>query len=192
MADIIDAGELGPGKVFYYEGQLLSVIDIQHNKTAMAKMKHKIKTKNLRTGATSEIMMFSGTKVELAYLDKKEMQFLYADDGHDGFAYFMDMETYDQVQLPKDRIEWELKFLAPEANVQITYHGEEILGIQLPPKVNLRIVECDDNATAGDTVNKAMKDAELETGLHVRVPMFIKNGTLISVRTDTGEYDSRA
>ncbi len=192
MADIIDAGELGPGKVFYYDGQLLSVVEIEHNKTAMAKMKHKIKTKNLRTGATSEIMLFSGTKVELAYLDKKEMQFLYSDDGNDGFAYFMDTETYDQVQLPKDRIEWELKFLAPEANVIITYHGEEILGIQLPPKVNLRIVECDDNATAGDTVNKAMKDAELETGLHIRVPMFIKNGTLVSVRTDTGEYDSRA
>ena len=192
MADIIDAGELGPGKVFYYDGQLLQVVDIQHNKTAMAKMKHKIKAKNLRSGATSEIMIFSGTKVELAYLDKKEMQFLYADDGKDGFAYFMDTETYDQVQLPKERIAWELQFLAPEANVQITYHGEEILGIQLPPKVNLRIVDCDDNATAGDTVNKAMKDAGLETGLHVRVPMFIKNGTLISVRTGTGEYDSRA
>ena len=176
MADMVDAGELGPGKVFLYDGQLLSVVDIQHNKTAMAKMKHKIKAKNLRSGAISEMMLFSGTKIELAYLDKKEMQFLYADDGDTGFAYFMDNETYDQIQLPKERVKC----------------GTEILGIQLPDKVTLKIVECDDNATPGDTVNKATKEAVLETGYKLRVPMFIKNGTEIIVRTATGEYDSRA
>lgn len=192
MADMVDAGELGPGKVFLYDGQLLSVVDIQHNKTAMAKMKHKIKAKNLRSGAISEMMLFSGTKIELAYLDKKEMQFLYADDGDTGFAYFMDNETYDQIQLPKERVKWELQFLAPNSNVLITYFGTEILGIQLPDKVTLKIVVCDDNATPGDTVNKATKEAVLETGYKLRVPMFIKNGTEIIVRTATGEYDSRA
>lgn len=192
MADIVDAGELGPGKVFIYDNNLLSVIDIQHNKTAMAKMKHKIKCKNLRTGAISEMMLFSGTKVELAYLDKKEMQFLYADEGKSGFAHFMDNETYDQIELPKERIAWELQFLAPESNVIITYYNEEILGIQLPPKVTLKVVDTDDNAVAGDTVNKATKDAVLETGLKIKVPMFVKNGTSVIVRTDTGDYDSRA
>ena len=174
MADMVDAGELGPGKVFLYDGQLLSVVDIQHNKTAMAKMKHKIKAKNLRSGAISEMMLFSGTKIELAYLDKKEMQFLYADDGDTGFAYFMDNETYDQIQLPKERVKWELQFLAPNS------------------KVTLKIVGGDDNATPGDTANKATKEAVLETGYKLRVPMFIKNGTEIIVRTATGEYDSRA
>lgn len=189
MAEMVDAGELGPGKVFLYGGALLNVLDIQHNKTAMAKMKHKIKCKDLRSGAISEMMLFSGTKVELAYLDKRNMQFLYADND---FGYFMDDETYDQVQLAHDHIAWELQFLAPNAEVIITYYEKEILGVQLPPKMALKIVDCDDNATAGDTINAAKKDATLETGLVVKVPMFIKNGTVINVRTDTGEYDSRA
>lgn len=189
MAEMVDAGELGPGRVFLYKGALLQVVDIQHNKTAMAKMKHKIKAKDLRSGAISEMMLFGGDKVEVAYLDKRNMQFLYSDAD---FAYFMDDETYDQVQLPVEHIKWELQFMAPNAEVIITYFGKEILGVQLPPKVALKIVECDDNATAGDTINAAKKDATLETGLIVKVPMFIKNGSLINVRTDTGEYDSRA
>lgn len=189
MADMVDAGELTPGKVFLYKGELLSVVDIQHNKTAMAKMKHKIKAKNLRTGAIIEMMLFGGDRVELAYLDKKEMQFLYADDD---FAYFMNKDTYDQIQLPKDHIKWELQFLAPEADVTITYFGEEIIGIQLPAKVTLEVTDTDDNAVAGDTVNRAMKPATLETGYKIRVPLFVKNHQHVVVRTDTGEYDSRA
>lgn len=192
MADMIDAGELGPGKVFIYDNALLSVVDIQHNKTAMAKMKHKIKAKNLRTGATVEIMMFSGTKVQGAYLDKKIMQYLYADEGANGFAYFMDNATFDQIQIPKERLTWELNFLVPEADFTITYYGSEILGVDLPAKVNLKITDTDDNAVAGDTINKATKDAVLETGFKVKIPMFVHNGDTIVVRTDTGEYDSRA
>lgn len=189
MAEIIDCGELTPGKVFLDGETLYSVVDIAHNKTAMAKMKHKIKAKNLRTGAIVELMKFGGDRVQVAFLDKVEMQFLYADDD---FAYFMNNENYEQIQLPKERVNWELQFLAPEANVNITYYGKEILGIQLPPKVTLTVSETDDNAVPGDTVNRATKDAVLETGYKIRVPMFVKTGQKIIVRTDTGEYDSRA
>lgn len=192
MADMIDAGELTPGKVFLYKGALLSVVDIEHNKTAMAKMKHKIKAKDLRSGAITEMMLFGGDKVEAAFLDKKNMQLSYVDSEADGFAHFMDVETYEFVELPKSRIKWELQFLAENSEVIITYFGTEIIGIQLPPKVALEVVDTDDNATAGDTINKATKDAVLSTGFKLKVPMFIKNHTLINVRTDTGEYDSRA
>ena len=192
MADVLDAGELNPGKVFVYKGDLLSVIDVIHNKTAMAKMKHKIKAKNLRNGAIIELMLFSGDKVDGAFLDKKNMQLSYVDQDDEGFAHFMDMETYEFVELPINRVKWELQFLAANSEVVITYYGTEILGIQLPPKVCLEIVDTDDNAIAGDTVNKASKDAVLETGLKIKVPMFIKNGTKIVVRTEDGIYDSRA
>lgn len=191
MADVLDAGELRPGTVFIYKDELLSVVDIVHNKTAMAKMKHKIKAKNLRSGAVIEMMLFSGEKVDSAFLDKKNMQLSYVDQGEDGFAHFMDVETYEFVELPVSRIAWELKFLAANSEVVITYYGQEILGIQLPPKVALEIVDCDDNAIAGDTVNKASKDAVLETGLKIRVPMFIKNHSKVWVKTDDGSYDSR-
>lgn len=192
MAEVLDAGELNPGKVFVYKGDLLSVIDVIHNKTAMAKMKHKIKAKNLRSGATIELMLFSGDKVDGAFLDKKNMQLSYVDQNEDGFAHFMDSETYEFVELPITRIKWELQFLAANSEVVITYYGDEILGIALPPKVALKIVETDDNAVAGDTVNKASKDAVLETGLKIKVPMFIKNHSKVWVKTEDATYDSRA
>ncbi|HBR85610.1 MAG TPA: elongation factor P [Firmicutes bacterium] len=188
MADLIDCGELTPGKVFIDKGELYSVVDIAHNKTAMAKMKHKIKAKNLRTGAIVEMMKFGGDRVEAAFLDKVTMEYLYADDD---FGYFMNKDTFDQIQIPKERIKWELQFLAPNSDVVITYFGSEILGIQLPAKVALQVTDTDDNAVAGDTVNRATKDAVLETGFKLRVPLFVKQGEKVIVRTDTGEYDSR-
>lgn len=192
MADVLDAGELNPGKIFIYKGDLLQVIDVIHNKTAMAKMKHKIKAKNLRSGATIEMMLFSGDKVDGAFLDKKNMTLSYRDSSEDGFAHFMDSETYDMVELPISKIKRELSYLPDNAEVVITYYGQEILGIQLPDKVALEIVDTDDNAIAGDTVNKANKDAILETGLKVKVPMFIKNHSKVWIKTEDGTYDSRA
>lgn len=189
MAELVNVTELGPGKVYIHENQLYSVLDINRNKTAMAKMKVKMKVQNLRSGAIEEVMFFGGDRVELAYLEKKTMQFLYSDEN---FGYFMDKDTYDQVQIPHERISHELNFLAPEADVTITYFRGEILGIALPAKVVLRIVETDDNAVAGDTVNRAMKPATLETGYQIKVPIFVKNGEKVIIRTDTGAYDSRA
>ncbi len=189
MAEIVGVGDLTPGKVFLNRGDLFTVIDIQHNKTAMAKMKVKVKVKNLRSGAIQEMMFFGGDKVEIAYLDKKTMSFLYSDDS---FAYFMDKDTFDQIQLPRESVKNQLNFLAPDSDVDITYYGKEIIGIQLPAKVTLKVTQTDDFAIAGDTVNRAMKPATLETGYTLKVPLFVKTGESIIVRTDTGEYDSRA
>ncbi len=188
MADIKSVGDLGPGRNFIYKNELLSVLDIQHNKTAMRQMIVKIKCKNLRTGSISDISFNGDDKVELIFLDKRDMIYLY-DDGTD--LVFMNQETYDQVSISKQRLTWESNFLTSNSVVKITYYNDEIMGIELPVKVTLEVVETDD-AVKGDTVNKAMKDAILETGYKLKVPMFVKNGTKIIVRTDTGEYDSRA
>lgn len=188
MADIKPIGDLGPGRNFTYKGELLSVLDIEHNKTAMRGMIVKIKAKNLRSGTIKEMSFNGDDKVELIFLDKRDMMYLY-DDGSD--LVFMNQETYDQVSIPKERLSWESNFLTANSVVKVTYYGEEIMGIELPVKVTLEVTETED-AVKGDTVNKAMKDAILETGYKVKVPMFVKNGTKIIVRTDTGEYDSRA
>ena len=103
----------------------------------------------------------------------------------------MDTETYDQVSIPKERLEWELNFLKPESIVTITMLNGEILGVELPAKVTLLITKCEP-AVRGDTVNKALKDAYLETGLKVRVPLFVENNEEIIVCTSDGSYDSRA
>ena len=185
---MVNCTEVRPGNTFEHEGQIYTCINIDLNKTAMAKMKVKIKSKNVRTGAVLELSFIGGDKVEILRLDKKQMQYLY-DDGV-GFV-FMDMETYDQISIDKARLEWESNFLVPEAMVTITMYESEIIGIELPAKMTLKIVECEP-AVRGDTVNKAMKDAYLETGLKVRVPLFVENGESIVVYTTDGTYDSRA
>ena len=185
---MVNVTELRPGNYFIEEGNIYQVLDILLNKTAMRKMVAKVKVKNLRTGAINEMARNSGYMIESIRLDKRQMQYLY-DTGD--FLVFMDQETYEQIEISKDRLTWESQFLKGEELVEITSYESEILGINLPAKVELKIIECDP-AVRGDTVNKAMKDATVETGLKIRVPLFIENGEVVLVRTDNGEYDGRA
>ena len=180
--------ELRPGNYFIDNDQILLVVDILLNKTAMRKMVAKIKIKNVRTGAITEMSANSGYQVETIRLDKKKMNYLY-DDGN--FLVFMDQNTYDQINIEKKRLEWEMHFLKANQEVEIVTYEDEILGINLPAKVDLTITHCEP-AIRGDTVNKAMKDAILETGWKVRVPLFINEGESVQVRTDNGDYDGRS
>ena len=185
---MVNVTELRAGNYFIEDGNIYQVQDILLNKTAMRKMVAKVKVKNLRTGAMTEMAKNSGYMIETIRLDKRQMQYLY--DTGDALC-FMDQETYEQIEISKDRLEWELQFLKGDEIVDITSYEGEILGITLPAKVALQITDCEP-AVRGDTVNKAMKDAILETGLKVRVPLFIENGETILVRTDNAEYDGRA
>ncbi len=186
---MIIVNDLKPGTTFEYDGNIYSVLDIDHNKTAMRQMIVKVKVKNLRTGVINEISFTGGDKVEQAHIDKKEMQYLY-DDG-DNFV-FMDNETYEQIEIPKSRLEWEKQFMKENDNVTISmYEGSEILGVILPDKVELQIVECEP-AVKGDTATSATKNAKVETGLEIRVPLFIQNGEMVLISTADGKYSGRA
>ncbi|MBR2676296.1 MAG: elongation factor P [Solobacterium sp.] len=186
---MILVNDLKPGTTFENEGNIYSVLDIDHNKTAMRQMIVKVKVKNLRTGVINEISFTGGDKVEQAHIDKKEMQYLY-DDG-DNFV-FMDNETYEQIEIPKSRLEWEKQFMKENDNVTISmYEGKEILGVILPDKVELQIVECEP-AVKGDTATSATKNAKVETGLDIRVPLFIQNGEMVLISTADGKYSGRA
>lgn len=184
----INVTELRPGNYFLEDGNIYLVLDILLNKTAMRKMVAKVKIKNVRTGSITDMSANSGYQVETIRLEKKKMNYLY--DGGD-FLVFMDNATYEQVEIPQEKLTWEKQFLTENLEVEIVTYEDEILGINLPAKVTLKIVECEP-AVRGDTVNKAMKDAILETGLKVRVPLFVNNGDSVLVRTDTGDYDGRA
>ena len=185
---MVNVTELRPGNYFIDENNLYQVLDILLNKTAMRKMVAKVKVKNVRTGTINEIARNSGYMVENIRLDKRQMQYLY-DSGD--FLVFMDQGTYEQVEIPVSRLEWEKQFLKGDEVVEITSYDGEILGINLPAKVTLKITQCDPGVR-GDTVNKPTKPATLETGLVVRVPLFIEEGEEVLVRTDNGEYDGRA
>ena len=103
----------------------------------------------------------------------------------------MDIENYDQVSVPKERLAWEMNFLVPEAVVQMTFYEGEIMGIELPAKVTLKVVESAP-AVRGDTSKNALKDAVLETGFQTKVQLFIEEGDDIIVSTEDGSYVSRA
>ena len=173
--DMIIVNDLRPGITFVYENNIYSVIEASHNKTAMRQMIIKAKARNLRSGSIIEISFTGGDKVEPAHIDKKEMQYLY--DTGDALA-FMDTNTYDQIEIQKSNLSWELNFLKPNDNVNITSYENEILGLILPDKVTLQIIETEP-AVKGDTTTNALKNATVETGLQVRVPMFIEQDEMI-------------
>lgn len=185
---MIIVNDLRPGVSFEYEGNIYSVLDVDRNKTAMRQMIVKIKVKNLRTGVINEISFTGGDKVEQAMIEKKKMQFLY--DSGDTLV-FMDNDTYEQVEIQKEKLSWELNFLTPNLEVDMSMYENEILGVILPDKVELELVECEP-AVKGDTATNALKNAVTETGLQLKVPMFIENGERIIVSTADGKYSSRA
>lgn len=185
---MINCTEIKPGQCFTWENELYQCIEISLNKTAMAKMKVKVKVKQPRTGVVKELSLISGDKVAETTIDKRPMQYLY--DGGD-MAVFMDTETFEQIEIPMERLDWEKKFLVPNLDCNITLYEGEVLGVNLPDKVELELVECE-QAVKGDTATSALKNAVCETGLEVKVPMFINNGERIIVSTIDGKYSSRA
>ena len=180
--------ELKAGYYFLDEGNLYQVLDVLLNKTAMRKMVAKIKVRNARTGAITELARNSGYDVEKTSITKKKMAYLY--DAGD-FLVFMDNTTFDQIEIAKSKLEWELNFLVANSEIDIVFFENEILGISLPPTVALTVADCE-LSVRGDTVNRALKLATLETGWSLKVPEFINAGEKILVKTDTGEYQGRA
>ena len=121
-------------------------------------------------------------------IEKKAMQFLYAS----GDTYsFMDMETYEQIELNKDQIGEEVNYLKEGLDVNISFYQGELLGLILPDKVELLVTHTEP-AVKGNTTNNATKDATLETGLVVRVPLFVEENESVIISTKDGEYVSRA
>ncbi len=185
---MIQSTEIKPGTCFVWEGELYQAITVERNKTAMAKMKVAIKVKNPKTGVVKEIGLLGSDRVEEAHIDKRAMQYLY--DSGDSFC-FMDNETYEQLEIPADTLQWERQFLKEGMTVNIQMYEGQILGIELPDKVDLNVTECE-NAVKGNTATSALKNATLETGLSIKVPLFIQQGDVVTVSTADGKYCGRA
>ena len=117
------------------------------------------------------------------------MQYLY--DGGETLV-FMDPKTYEQIELPKTGLESQIPYLAPNGEVTIACYDEEVLGIELPSKVALEVVDCEPGVRGDTVTNGGSKDAVLETGLKIRIPLFIEKGEKVLVDTTTGKYDKRA
>ncbi len=185
---MISTNDFKTGQTIVWEGNIFQVIEFMHVKPGKGSAFVRSKLRNLRTGAVIDYTFNSGTKVERAQIDKLSMQYLYADGDH---HVFMNNETYEQIEIFEKQIENELKYIYEGMSVDVSfYDGKEILGVILPDKVSLEVTEADP-AVKGDTKTNAMKDAIMQTGLLVKVPMFIEQGEKIIVNTNDGSYVSR-
>jgi len=184
---MVNVNDFKTGMTIEYENNIYQVMDFLHVKPGKGAAFVKAKLRNLRTGANIEITFNSSERVKKAILDKASMQYLYAD----GNSYiFMNMETYEQVGIDKNKIEYEIPFLTENLEVEILFFGDEMLGINLPEKIEMKIITTEPGVK-GNTTSSATKDAVTETGLQVRVPLFVNEGESIIVSTKDGKYVSR-
>ncbi len=185
---MILVNDLRPGYTFQQDGEIYQAMDVSRNKTARGQMNIKVKVRNLRSNNITELAYTGGDKVEPAMIEKRTMQYLY-DSGE--ALVFMDVSTYEQLEIRKENLKWEINFLKENENCTITMFKTEIIGVILPDKVALRVVETEP-AVRGDTATSAMKNATVETGFQVKVPLFINTDEIIMVNTDDGKYSGRA
>lgn len=185
---MISVNDFRTGLTIEYEGNIWQVIEFQHVKPGKGAAFVRSKLRNLRNGNIQEKTFRAGEKVSRAHIEHKTMQYLYASgDKH----AFMDTETYEQIELDSKQIEYELKFIKENMEVNIMTFQGEILGIDLPNNVELEVVETEPGVK-GDTVSGGSKAATLETGLVIQVPLFINQGEKVIVSTADGKYVSRA
>lgn len=185
---MVSSNDFKNGMTIKYDGNIYLILEFMHVKPGKGGAFVRTKIRNMRTGAVIDYTFNAAEKVERAMIDKVKMQYIY-DAGQ--ALVFMNNETYEQVEISKTQLEYEMKFIIEGMNVEIVYCEGEILGINLPDKVTLKVTKCDP-AVKGDTKTNALKDAYVETGLLVKVPMFVNEGDSIIVSTATGKYDSRA
>ncbi|MCH4058143.1 elongation factor P [Lapidilactobacillus gannanensis] len=185
---MISVNEFKNGLTIQVDGGLWRVVEFQHVKPGKGSAFVRSKLKNLRTGAVQEKTFRSTEKVEKAQIESKQMQYLYADG--DNYV-FMDMSTYEQLELPGEEITYELKFLKENMQVGVMMHGAETLGVDLPNTVDLTVTETEPGIR-GDTSSGGTKPATMETGLVVQVPFFINAGDVLTINTTDGSYISRA
>ena len=184
----MNVNDFKTGVTIQIDGDLYQVVEFQHVKPGKGSAFVRTKLKNLRTNSTIEKTFNAGIKVDTARIDKKDMQFLYQQGDT---YYFMNMETFDQVELSASTLGEDAKFLKENLPVTVSFYEGEVLGVMLPDKIEM-VVTATEPAVKGNTTNNAMKDATLETGLKVKVPLFIDQGEAILVSTKDGKYVSRA
>ena len=184
---MIVAGDFRKGVTFEMEGNVYTVVDFQHVKPGKGAAFVRTKLKNVVTEQTLEKTFNPSDKYPKAHIERKDMQYLY-NDGE--LCYFMDTETYDQIPINKSDIEDALMFMTENMEAFIQFYKGKPFSVEPPLFVELEIVECDP-AVAGDTSKTAMKQAILETGAKVLVPLFVNNHERIRVDTRTGSYMER-
>ncbi len=186
--EIVKASDLRPGMGVILDGKLCVCVQATHVTPGNLRAFVQLKIRSVKDGIMLEKRLRSTEEVEQAFLDRREMQYLYQD--RIGLV-LMDNQTYDQITLPFEMVGDATKYLKPETNITTLVHDGNVVSIELPKVVELAVTETTPQP-AGATVTNQMKDAVLETGLATRVPPFIEIGEVVRISTENGSYLSRA
>lgn len=185
---MITAGDFRNGVTFEMEGQVLQIIEFQHVKPGKGAAFVRTKYRNVISGAVLERTFNPTDKFPTAFVERKDMQYLYADGE---LYYFMDNETYEQLPIDSHILGDSFKFVKENMEVKVLSYKGNVFGVEPPNVVELEVTKTDPGFK-GDTATNATKPATLETGAEIKVPLFIDEGEVIRVDTRTGEYIERA
>lgn len=179
--------DLRAGTTFEEDGNIYVVLSYEHIKMGRGSANIKVKVRNIKSGATTERSFINGAQVNEIYLEKKELQYLYKDDS---LVYFMNPTTFEQITAPIAKLAG-YEYLTEGENVIVQFYNDEPLSLLLPPKVTLKVADTPPGVR-GDSTSNVYKDATLENGMKVRVPLFINTGDDVVVDTRDGSYTKRA
>lgn len=185
---MITAGDFRNGVTFEMDGQVVSIIEFQHVKPGKGAAFVRTKIRNVITGSVVEKTFNPTEKFPTAFIERKDMEYLY-DDGD--LYYFMDSETYEQQPIGKDVVGDNFKFVKENMVCKILSYKGNVFGVEPPTFVVLQVTQTEPGVK-GDTATNVTKPAVLETGAEIKVPIFINEGDSIQIDTRTGEYMSRA
>lgn len=184
---MVNVTELRNGAVFTEDNQLLQVITYEHIKMGRGSGTIKLKVRNLKTGSVTEKSFITGARVNEASLEKKKTQFLYKDADN---YYFMDSGTFEQFPLASQVVADEAKFLREGLEVVLLISDDQALGLELPNSIIYEVADTGPGEK-GNSVSNIYKDATLDNGMQVKVPMFMKNGDKVKIDTRSGQYVER-
>ena len=183
----MDVSELRKNAKLQMDGHPYVVTEFQFVKPGKGQGLYKCRLRNMITGATIDRTWRSGERLEAANVESKRMQYLFADGN--GFT-FMDNESYEQVAISAELIGDDRNFLLDQLEVDVLFYNNRPVGVTLPSHIVLKIVEAEPGVK-GDSANNPTKQATLETGYTLQVPLFVKEGERVKVDTRTGEYVER-
>ena len=185
----ITAGDFRNGVTFENEGQLMQVVEFQHVKPGKGAAFVRTKMKNVITGSVTETSFNPTAKFEQAYIERREMQYVYNDGD---LYYFMDMETYDQLPIAQEKLGDNFRFVKEETMCKVVSWKGEVFSIEPPTFITLKVIETEPGVK-GNTATNVQKNAVVETGATIRVPIFINEGDMIRIDTrEGGSYLERA
>ncbi len=184
---MISAGEFRNGVTFDMDGQVMQIIEFQHVKPGKGAAFVRTKLRNVISGAVVERTFNPTDKFPPAFVERKEMQYLYSDGD---LYYFMDLETYEQLPVNGSILGDEFKFVKENMNCKILSYKGSVFGVEIPTFVELEVTDTEPGFR-GDTATNVTKPATLETGAMIKVPLFIDNGDILKIDTRTGEYLER-